>query len=350
MEMETNLTYPDLFCRFDKVPENLVFDDEPLEPLLLGNVAAEPTPVNVLVLWQRGGAMQVDCVEAVAAILARQPELSAFLKDQGRAEKLLRKTLAQAEKEGSISRIVSLLLALARLLQVNNRLADAEIFYRRAVVIQRESAGPSHESTLEILKNLADLMEGKGNKLEAAAIRRGAEIERLFARGSKESLVDLRSMALDLYVNGLFQEAEDIYRRLLQKGFEVPGTCTHLARVLIMADRETEARQIMKTAWQEGYIAPAYVRPRILFLTALLDLLEGGDIAFTIGQLKSALAKGDAFLEWTISPVLDHLQPRLGPDNLALLKALADALNSRDQLPVLDDQFQAWREQPLVPL
>ncbi len=43
-------------------------------------------------------------------------------------------------------------------------------------------------------------------------------------------------------------------------------------------------------------------------------------------------------MEWTMAPVLAHLQPRLPADHHALLAALNDATN----LPALD-QFPAWR-------
>ncbi len=63
-----------------------------------------------------------------------------------------------------------------------------------------------------------------------------------------------------------------------------------------------------------------------------------------LGRLKTTLARQGANMEWTMAPVLAHLQPRLPADHHALLAALV-AASDMTKLPAIE-QFAAWRDAP----
>ena len=105
----------------------------------------------------------------------------------------------------------------------------------------------------------------------------------------------------------------------------------------------------------ERATALSYVIPRILWLQLALlytSPTEGGAIQraqVILGRLKTALAREDAHMKWTMEPVLAHLQPRLPPEQCQLLAALVDALKDATSLPALE-QFPAWRDAQPEPL
>ena len=78
-------------------------------------------------------------------------------------------------------------------------------------------------------------------------------------------------------------------------------------------------------AWEHRADAPSYVVPRILWLqlallvtspTAEADIGSAQEI---LGRLKAALSREAAHMEWTMDPVLGHLQPRLPAEQYELL-------------------------------
>lgn len=66
-------------------------------------------------------------------------------------------------------------------------------------------------------------------------------------------------------------------------------------------------------------------------------------VAPLLGRLKTALSVDGAIMEWTMEPVLAHLQPQLSAESNALLTALVAAMSFPDKLAGLD-QFALWRE------
>lgn len=156
-----------------------------------------------------------------------------------------------------------------------------------------------------------------------------------------------RQQSLDLILSGDFAGAELLVRGLLQEEFMVPSTLCHLARVLLMMEREAEAREQIDRAWDIHEQAPAYVLVRMMYFQCVFVLFDGADIADKIGQIKAALYGPDAHLDWTIQPVLDHLRPRLGETNYEFLKALAEALSCASAMPHLET-FTQWRDAPIL--
>ena len=92
-------------------------------------------------------------------------------------------------------------------------------------------------------------------------------------------------------------------------------------------------------------IAPPYVVARTLFFQVLFAMQDGTEFSALMGQMKSVLLRLSAHSDWTIRPMLDHLQPRLGEPNYTFLRALADALSNPSAMSRLND-FPQWVDAP----
>jgi len=150
-----------------------------------------------------------------------------------------------------------------------------------------------------------------------------------------------RRDAADRILTGDYPGAEALLRGLLRERFAVPSTHCHLARVLLMTDREAEARERINQAWRLREQAPAYVVLRILFFQCVFAMFDGANITPIVGRIKTALRQPDPHLDWTIQPMLDHLRPRLGETNHEFLQALAEALSDTAALPCMNE-FPQW--------
>lgn len=220
----------------------------------------------------------------------------------------------------------------------------------RGILQAREQLlGPDHPQTLASLEDLAVLLEKLGRREESLSTRRDF-VERL-DRAPDAPPLSLRQVALDCYSNGHYDLAERLLNRVLELGFEVSGTHCHLARVLLLGDREAEAREHVAAAWRARADAPAYVVPRILWfqlLFAFRDLgasggAPGNDGAGIIGRLKEALASDQGHLRWSMEPVLEKLTSWVSTDQHRLLAALVAALGEAGQMAALEE-FAIWRE------
>ncbi len=150
-----------------------------------------------------------------------------------------------------------------------------------------------------------------------------------------------RQDAADRILSGDFAGAETLLRGLLQERFILPSTHCHMARVLLMTDRESEAREHIASAWAIRAQADSYVVGRMLFFQLVFAMFDGTEIAGITAQLRSLLSNGDAHLEWTIMPMLDHLQSRLGGPNYEFMSVLAVALSGSDESSCLE-RFPQW--------
>jgi hypothetical protein len=159
-------------------------------------------------------------------------------------------------------------------------------------------------------------------------------------RGDASSL-GLRVEAYDCLFAGDYQSAEGLLRELIRRRFDVAGTHCHLARLLLMANRQAEARAEMAQAWAVRAGTPPYIVARTLWLRALFAMLDGDDVMPFLGQIKTLLTAGDASQDWTTGPLLDHLAPHLPDEQGALLAAVAAALSDRAEAGRLE-QFPAW--------
>lgn len=140
-----------------------------------------------------------------------------------------------------------------------------------------------------------------------------------------------------MFTAGQYAEAEAIYRRLVEKHFELGSTYCHLGRVFLMLGRESEARTEVERAYELRRQWPVYVVARTLFLRLLLQMLEGADWKPTLLELKCTLGNSSAHMVWVIQVVVDHVKSRLPDGGYELLCALAAAIDSRSKL----EQLQA---------
>ncbi|MGD0786796.1 MAG: proteasome accessory factor PafA2 family protein [Terracidiphilus sp.] len=150
-----------------------------------------------------------------------------------------------------------------------------------------------------------------------------------------------RQDAADRILSGDYAGAEVLLRGLLAETFMLPSTHCHMARVLLMTNREAQAREHIAQAWAIRNQASRYVVPRILFFQCIFAIFDGTAIGGIVGQIRAALHGEDAHLDWTILPMLDHLRPRLGEANYEFLKALAHALSDSSAMRRLDE-FPQW--------
>jgi proteasome accessory factor A len=151
-----------------------------------------------------------------------------------------------------------------------------------------------------------------------------------------------REQAYQRYLNRDFPRAERLLRPLIEEGFEVPSTRCHLARSLIMMNRDAQARMQIDMAWAERDVAQDYVLLRLLFFKVVFAMLDGASFAGAIRQLRAGVSEPGHHSDWTIQPMLDHLRPRLGDENFAFLSALGKALSS-GAAGVRLDEFPEWQ-------
>jgi hypothetical protein len=174
---------------------------------------------------------------------------------------------------------------------------------------------------------------------------------------SDASSSESRQTALQRYLDGDYRGAESLLRALIARGYEVPGTHCHLARVLIVQgeDRLPEAADATAAAWAHRAHASTYVIARTLWLQLALRYYlptaeDGTDAAQPIlGRLKTIVADPNVHMDWSMDPVLAHLQPILPADRHQLLAALAAALSDSGGLPALENH-PAWRDAQAEPL
>jgi len=151
-----------------------------------------------------------------------------------------------------------------------------------------------------------------------------------------------RQESTERVLSGDYSGGETLLRGLLQEEFEVAGTRCHLARALMMMNREEEAREEINQAWAARAPAANYVVARILFFRCLFALLDGAAIEPIVEQIQGALRELNSHMDWTILPMLKHLRRRLGKANLLFLEALAGALCDESGIRRLE-RFPAWR-------
>lgn len=163
----------------------------------------------------------------------------------------------------------------------------------------------------------------------------------------------VRYDALACYRAGDYPGARHRLLWLLEFAFELPSTLCHLARIALVTDDRTNARDYAERAWDHRYEMSFYVVPRILWLQladAMLNRSNRETIAELLGRLKTALHEDDdPCMEWSMEPVLEHLQPLLPVADHALLAALVAAMSYATRIPELD-LLPVWAATQPIPL
>ncbi len=147
---------------------------------------------------------------------------------------------------------------LASLLQLTNRLADAEPMRRRVLQVFEKSLDPDHPIVATSLNNLAELLRDTGRFAEAEPMYwRALNIdEKCFGPGHPNVARDLNNLAGLLQATGRLGEAEPMFRRALdidEKTFgpdhpEVAAKLNNLAGLLYDTNRLAEAEPMFRRA------------------------------------------------------------------------------------------------------
>jgi tetratricopeptide (TPR) repeat protein len=336
------------------VASDLIIDGEADTPTPADTTLRMPLPANAIELWQRGFDRSDDVARAVVAIIARNPSYLEGLAGVDRLEQRLHEILQSEDTKPSIpsTQLAACQAALGALAQAKGELDKAEGFYRAAIDLQKEGLGLWHEETLITSERLARLLDQMDREVEAAEIRRTLSIGQMMQKGG--SLEVLRTKALELVLEAqsatvpwsatsLYSQAENIYRYLLEQGFEAASTHCHIARVCLLTEREIEAAEEADRASDIKYESPAYVRPRILFIRMLCAILSGKQVDTYLQQINSALSEPGCFVVWTMQPVIDHFKFRFSPEQYVLLTALVEATGDPQRFRKLNE-ILIWRK------
>jgi hypothetical protein len=282
----------------------------------------------VLDLWEQGIERYAICADALARLIIAQPKRINTFADPAVVERALRETLKKNLASFGSSKPAFWISAIVQFLEFAGRGGEAVGFYHQAIANMKSGYGPAHPETHAVAQEMCQFLRRCGREKEAFAVHYELQAGRLLASGQDGALSQLRELAYEAFVNGCLTEAETTYRQLLLRHFELPGTCCHLARVLILLGRDIEARALVNTAWESRAQTEPYTVGRILFLKALLATLVGEDADEPLVMLKAILQQNPgAKNPWRMAPVLDHVQPRLTPKSLAFFSQLVRAMS-----------------------
>lgn len=228
---------------------------------------------------------------------------------------------------------------LASVEQDLGNLKEAEILFRNALEIRKVALPPGRANLINSYTFLADLLEKTGRNDEAKEYRLLA----LEANPDNATPLQLRESSIQYILRGQYQKAEEMLKRILQHNFELSSTHCHYARVCLMTDRLSEAKEHIKEAIKFCDEAKLYVKARIIWFQILFDFLDGRNAENYLSQLKTILKEEDAFMDWTMHLVLDHIKSKISEQNHSLLTALVAALSNKENVDKLNE-FKEWRE------
>jgi tetratricopeptide (TPR) repeat protein len=221
------------------------------------------------------------------------------------------------------------------------RFSEAESLLREALNGYEKTQGSDAEDTLRTVGNLANLLEEMGRSEEAKPLHLRVINNTL----SKKDItpLEIRKGASDCFNLGDYELTETLLLRVLAEKYEIPGTNCHLSRIYILTNRLSDAQEHIEQAWQHLKEAPIYVAARILWFKITLAFITKSSNDNYFGQLKTVLQKENAFMSWTMQPVLDHIKPQLTGQQHALLSALVNAMSDKQNLEKLNN-FQEWKD------
>ena len=288
---------------------------------------------------------QIQLLSAISSVNKCEPTIYRILSI---LEKLIQKDHTPPAK--TIHELEQLINSTTKLFPTSERLM------RKVINLREVAIAPDHPDTLGALLNLADLLEKEGRLKESREFRNGY-IERAMKHLDTYTPTAKREVALQLYITGDYDRARKILTELLEKEFQVPSTRIHLARIALMTDNISELKQQVAEAKQYNSDKKTYVLARILWMELVINFLEDQkttsegnvqNIQIILGRLKKNLENREAFLDWSMEPVLEHLKQKLTESEYALIKALAATLSSQENFSMLNE-FPIWLEAAPLP-
>lgn len=245
---------------------------------------------------------------------------------------------------------------LAMQLCEEGRFNEAEPICRRALEIfikHMKETGQPHPEFKHTTQNYTGMLQDM--KISKEEIKTRVQQIAMDSVGTKNFTFEdmekitpeqIRTLSIKMYEIGKFNEAKGGFLVLLSKSFEILSIYVQLTRVCIMLDQFAEAYEYLEKAWSKISDAKNYIAARILWFKLCQSFLKRKnniEISIIIGQLKSILQKDDAFMKWTMQPVLDHIKPQIKEHQHAFLSALVDAMSDKQNLEKLND-FEEWRD------
>jgi tetratricopeptide (TPR) repeat protein len=323
MAKQGDLTITDSNLVSISIPDDLAFDDSPVLPE--AGSRQEPTPANALRLWREGADRSARAAAAVAAIAAADPGRVAE-QDIGNIEACL--VQAMGEAPAGIRRQIQLARCAFAVRRKDYALA---LELLDALADENESASDRRRR----LEQRVQILQGLGERDEADRLRRNLRIDDLL--DADVPSLDLRSQALELFVQRHYAEAERIYLHLVKRGYDLDSTHCHLARVCLMQDRFDDAFRHLDVTEQHCR-AQAYVRARTIFFRILQRCFDQQPTGSLLAQLRQTLSEPGAFEDWIMEPVIEHLRlkERLSAGQIEVLKTLVKVLSNVTNLPQLD--------------
>jgi tetratricopeptide (TPR) repeat protein len=228
------------------------------------------------------------------------------------------------------------------------RLTEAETLLTEALAGYESTQGSEAKDTLRTVNNLAGVLDELGRHDDAKPLH----LRHLRAVSKKDDAApgELRAAAHTCLTMGEYDLAESLLKRVLAARFEVPGSHCHLARIYMLTNKDEAARKEIAQAWEHRTNAqPFYVVARMLFFKMLFCMLDDTDLGQVLGLLKGAFTHEAAHMGWSIQMVIDHVKPRLPSAKIALLEALASAIDDKTNLQRLD-AFPQWLDAPSLTL
>ena len=216
---------------------------------------------------------------------------------------------------------------------------DSELLFRKALAIRVKVLPLGNKFTQDTYRCLANLLEKMGQNNEAKELR----LQYLENEPLESTPLDLRNRAFEYFKIGKYYKAEELYNHLLETNFEPAGTLSHLSRLCLVTDRLKECVEHNNQAWSMKETAEQLIVGRILWFKIALGFINDESVEKHIGMLKSVLQKEDAFMEWTMISVLDHLKPKITEHQHNFLEALVAAMSNKVNMEKMND-FEEWRE------
>ena len=146
-----------------------------------------------------------------------------------------------------------------------------------------------------------------------------------------------------------FKQAIEHFEKAAELNRYDTGTLNNHASVLLVCGEAHAAWRLAKRAMRLCQPHPDRIMARALFDGAAALMLLGKDPSLPLGQLKTLFARRIDHAPWVITALLKKLENQLPPDSFALVKAVSEAIDNKQQLAQLE-QIPAWQSTEARPL
>jgi len=373
-----------------QVPQDLVFDDDPVEAIVYSGSIGQPSPADVTEMIRAASPISEEGVKAFASILASHPaELNALVQDDGalHRERVL-ELLLQTSREGG-SPDATFLKNFSRCMSAVGRRKDAAELAARARVIQLKEVEQRHLTQIkanpemgshlnqfalflknelndysraeEYYKRALDLEPADPTYLNNLGVllvtvpERRSEAEQYFRRSLELQPRDSNSLSnLGTLLHAFGdrnEEAEQVFLNGLSVNASDASLLTNYSALLIERNLWQDAHRHLVRAWEiQNKSTHDKVSARIVFLEAALRALQRADYGLLLGQMRSLFESGMSHSPWSAgATTLERLQEAFLAEDLEFLRALLRSIGDWNLIAGLD-RFVKWTAQEPVAL